>query len=109
TMAGPAWTGLGRPEDFGGAGLDFVGMVVVLEEMGRVVLPGPFFSTLVGAVAVLDAGTAAQRQEWLPKVAAGEARVTLAQLEPNARWDADGIELEARKADGGFALSGTKL
>jgi len=108
-MAELGWTGLVLPEDFGGAGLDFVDMVVVLEEMGRVVLPGPFFSTLVGAVALLDAGSAAQKQEWLPKIAAGEARVTLAQLEPNARWDADGIELEARKADGGFALSGTKL
>jgi alkylation response protein AidB-like acyl-CoA dehydrogenase len=108
-MAELGWTGLVLPEAFGGAGLDFVDMVVVLEEMGRVVLPGPFFSTLVGAVALLDAGSAAQQQEWLPKIAAGEARVTLAQLEPNARWDADGIELEARKADGGFALSGTKL
>jgi len=108
-MAELGWTGLVLPEDCGGAGLDFVDMVVVLEEMGRVVLPGPFFSTLVGAVALLDAGSAAQKQEWLPKIAAGEARVTLAQLEPNARWDADGIELEARKADGGFALSGTKL
>src|SRR5437660_8366169 len=108
-MAGLGWMGLVLPEEFGGAGLDFVDMVVVLEGWGRWVLPGPFFSTLVGAVAVLDAGSAAQKQEWLPKIAAGEARVTLAQLEPNARWDADGIELEARKADGGFALSGTKL
>jgi alkylation response protein AidB-like acyl-CoA dehydrogenase len=108
-MAELGWMGLILPEPYGGSGLTFVDMVVVLEEMGRVVLPGPFFSTLVGAVALLDAGSAAQKQEWLPKIAAGEARVTLAQLEPNARWDADGIELEARKADGGFALSGTKL
>ncbi len=108
-MAELGWMGLILPEDHGGAGLDFVDMVVVLEEMGRVVLPGPFFSTLVGSVAILDGGSTAQKQELLPKIAAGEFRVTLAQLEPNARWDAEGIELEAKKAGGGYALSGTKL
>src|SRR5499427_36827 len=67
-MAELGWTGLVLPEDFGGAGLDFVDMVVVLEEMGRTVLPGPFLSTLVGAVALLEGGSAAQKQELLPKL-----------------------------------------
>src|SRR6059058_6655926 len=71
-MAELGWMGLILPERYGGAGLDFVDMVVVLEEMGRVVLPGPFFATVVGAVALLDAGSAAQKQEWLPKIAAGD-------------------------------------
>src|SRR2546430_13827283 len=108
-MAELGWMGLILPEAHGGAGLDFVDMVVVLEEMGRVVLPGPFFSTLVGSVALLQAGSAAQKGEWLPKIAAGEARVALAQLEPNARWDADRIELEARKMGAGVTHSRTKL
>jgi alkylation response protein AidB-like acyl-CoA dehydrogenase len=109
-MAELGWMGLILPEEYGGAGLDFVDMVVVLEEMGRVVLPGPFFSTVIlGGVALADGGSAAQKQELLPRLAAGDLRVTLAQLEPSARWDAEGIQLEARKSGGGYALSGTKL
>ena len=109
-MTGLGWMGLILPEEHGGAGLDFVDLIVVLEEMGRVVLPGPFFSTVVlGGVALLEGGSAAQKKELLPKLAAGKLRVTLAQLEPNARWDAEGIALEARAAGGGYKLSGTKL
>ncbi len=109
-MADLGWMGLILPEEHGGAGGDFVDMVVVLEEMGRVVLPGPFFSTtILGGVALNDGGSPAQKKELLPRLAGGELRVTLAQLEPNARWDAEGIELEAKRAGGGYALSGTKL
>jgi alkylation response protein AidB-like acyl-CoA dehydrogenase len=109
-MAELGWMGLILPEEHGGAGLDFVDMIVVLEEMGRVVLPGPFFSTVIlGGVAIAKGGSAAQKQEFLPRLAAGKLRATLAQLEPNARWDADGIQLEARQAGGGWRLSGTKL
>jgi len=108
-MAELGWMGLILPEAHGGAGLDFVDMIVVLEEMGRVVLPGPFFSTLVGAVAIDAGGSAAQKEDLLPRLAAGRLRVTLAQLEPSARWDAEGIGLEARPAAGGYKLSGTKL
>ena len=109
-MAELGWMGLILAEEHGGAGLDFVDMVVVLEEMGRVVLPGPFFSTaILGGVALSDGGSAAQKLEFLPKLAAGELRATLAQLEPSGRWDADGIQLEAKPAGGGYRLSGTKL
>ena len=109
-MAGLGWMGLILPEEHGGAGLDFVDLIVVLEEMGRVVLPGPFFSAVVlGGAALLEGGSAAQKKELLPKLAAGKLRVTLAQLEPSARWDAEGIALEARPAGGGYKLSGTKL
>ena len=109
-MAGLGWMGLILPEEHGGAGLNFVDLIVVLEEMGRFVLPGPFFSTAVlGGVALLEGGSAAQKKELFPKLAAGKLRLTLAQLEPSARWDAEGIALEARPAGGGYKLSGTKL
>jgi alkylation response protein AidB-like acyl-CoA dehydrogenase len=109
-MAELGWLGLILPEEHGGAGGDFVDLVVVLEEMGRVVLPGPFFSTaILGGVAIKEGGSAEQKQELLPKLAAGELRVTLAQLEPNARWDAEGVELEAKKSGAEYRLSGTKL
>jgi alkylation response protein AidB-like acyl-CoA dehydrogenase len=109
-MAGLGWMGLVLPEQYGGSGLDFVDMIVVLEEMGRAVLPGPFFATVIlGGIAIAQGGTDAQKQAYLPKIADGSLKVTLAQLEPSGRWDADGIGLEAKPSGGGFTLSGTKL
>ena len=81
-----------------------------MEEVGRAVMPGPFLATvLLGGAAIAEAGSAAQRREWLPRIAAGEAKATLAVTEPNARWDAAGITATAREARGGFTLSGTKM
>jgi len=109
-LAEQGWLGLVYPEEYGGAGLGFVDLTVLMEEMGRVVMPGPFFSTvLLGGLAILEAGSAEQRKEWLTKIAAGEAKVALAWTEPNARWDAAGVTATAKAADGGFVLSGTKL
>ena len=48
------WLGLILPEEHGGSGLGFVDLVVVLEEMGRAVVPGPFLSTVIGTVALLE-------------------------------------------------------
>ncbi len=109
-MADLGWMGLILPEEHGGSGLDFVDLIVVLEEMGRVVLPGPFFSTVVlGAVALLEGGSEALKHEILPRVATGEVRLTLAQLEPSGRWGADGIALAAKPDGAGYVLDGTKL
>jgi alkylation response protein AidB-like acyl-CoA dehydrogenase len=109
-MAELGWMGLILPEAYGGSGLDFVDMVVVLEEMGRVVLPGPFFSTVIlGGVALLEGGSDAQKQAWLPKIADGSVKATLAHLEPSGRWDADGIALTATQGGEGWTLEGTKL
>jgi alkylation response protein AidB-like acyl-CoA dehydrogenase len=109
-MAELGWMGLILPEEHGGSGLDFVDMVVVLEEMGRVVLPGPFFSTVILAgIAIAEAGSAAQKKAWLPKIADGSLKATLAQLEPSGRWDADGIQMSAKSEGGGYVLDGTKL
>jgi len=110
-LAELGWLGLIYPEAHGGAGLGLVDLTVVLEEMGRAVMPGPYFSTvLLGGLAILQAGSETQRATWLPRIAAGETRATLALLEEHPRWDAAGVTLGARPAKGGgFALSGTKL
>src|SRR5947209_19649071 len=77
-VAGLGWTALGIPEEYGGVGT-FLDLVVVLEEAGRALLPGPFFATMGLAVpALLEAGTEAQKKEVLGAVAAGDARATLA-------------------------------
>jgi alkylation response protein AidB-like acyl-CoA dehydrogenase len=109
-LAEQGWFGILYPEEAGGSGLGLVDMTVLMEEMGRAVMPGPFFSTvLLGGSAILEAGSQAHRQEWLPRIAAGSAKVSLAWTEPNARWDAAGIVATGRETAGGFTLSGTKL
>ena len=109
-LAEQGWFGILYPEEAGGSGLGLVDMTVLMEEMGRAVMPGPFFSTvLLGGAAIFEAGSPGQRQEWLPRVAAGSTKVSLAWTEPNARWDAAGIMATGRETAGRFLLSGTKL
>jgi len=109
-LAAQGWLGIVYPEEDSGSGLGLVDLVVLMEEMGRAVMPGPFLSTvLLGGSAIAEAGTPAQRRQWLPQIAAGGAKAALAWTEPNLRWDAAGIALLAREAGGGFTLSGTKL
>ncbi len=109
-MAGLGWTGLILPEQHGGAGLNMVDLIVVLEEMGRVVMPGPYFATVIlGGLAVDLGGSDAQKPKYLPGIAAGTLKATLAQVEESGRWDAEGITMPAKKAGAGYTLSGTKL
>jgi alkylation response protein AidB-like acyl-CoA dehydrogenase len=109
-LAEQGWLGIIYPEEEGGSGLGLVDLAVLMEEMGRAVMPGPFLSTvLLGGAAICEAGTPTLRQQWLPAIAAGKAKAALAWTEPNLRWDAAGITLRAREVGGGFTLSGTKL
>jgi alkylation response protein AidB-like acyl-CoA dehydrogenase len=109
-LAEQGWLGLIYPEAYGGSGLGFVDLTVLMEEMGRAVMPGPFFSTvLLGGLTILEAGSAAQKKEWLSKIASGEAKATLAWTEPNARWDAAGVTTTAKVSGGNVTLGGTKL
>ena len=109
-LADQGWLGIVYPEEDGGSGLGLVDLVVLMEEMGRAVMPGPFLSTvLLGGAAIAEADASAQRREWLPRIAAGDAKAALAWTEPALRWDAAGVTLPARETAGGFTLSGTKL
>jgi alkylation response protein AidB-like acyl-CoA dehydrogenase len=108
-MAGLGWTALGIPEEYGGVGT-FLDLIVVLEEGGRSLLPGPFFATMGLAVpALIEAGTEAQKKEALTAIAEGNARATLAFTEPSGRWDAGGVTLTAKPVGGGWRLDGVKL
>ncbi len=109
-VAEQGWLGLVFPEAYGGSGLGFVDLTVLMEEMGRAVMPGPFVSTvLLGGLTILEAGSSAQKEAWLPKVAGGQAKTALAWTEPSGRWDAAGVTTTAKPAPGGWVLSGTKL
>ncbi|MBC7769586.1 MAG: acyl-CoA/acyl-ACP dehydrogenase [Phycisphaerales bacterium] len=78
-IAALGFAGVIIPEEYGGAGLGYVALGAVLEEGGRTLVASPLHSSaLAGASALLLAGTDAQKQEWLPKIAAGEVVATLA-------------------------------
>lgn len=109
-MAGLGWMGLSFPEKYGGADMSFLDLAVLLEEMGRACLPGPYFSSVIlGGLAILDIGSEEQKQEYLPKIANGEIIFTLALTEPSASYDAAAITLEAVAEGDSYVLSGTKL
>lgn len=110
-MAEMGWLGAAIPEEYGGAGLGHEGLCVLAEEVGRAVAAVPFSSTLyLAAEAILLGGSAEQKAEWLPRIAAGEAIFTLAWSEGAGNPSADGIA--ARVHGGqleGERVSGVKL
>ena len=109
-LAEQGWLGLIIPEKYGGVELEFQDLTILLEEMGRFMLPGPYFSNVVlGGMSIMDSGTEEQKQEYLPRIAEGQIIVTLALNEPSGRWDPEGIQLTATEAGGKYALNGTKL
>lgn len=104
------WLGIMVPEDFGGAGGSFLDLVVILEETGKSLLPGPFFATaLLGTTALLAGGSAGQKSALLPKIVEGTHIVTLALAEKSGRYDAAGVTLAAKAKGSDFTLSGEKM
>lgn len=104
------WTGLVMPEQYGGTAGSFLDLAVLLEEMGRALVPGPFFATVVlGGLTVLDAGAEAQKRDILPRISAGELTMTLALTEPSASYEPWGIETAAVRQGDSYVLSGVKL
>ena len=109
-MAELGWMGLVVPEAYGGAGVGMLELALLCEQLGRCVVPGPFFSSAVLAtLALVHGGSSAQKKRWLPRLASGEAVGTLALLEESDRVDAPGVAMRARARGGKWALSGTKL
>jgi len=104
------WLGILIPSEFGGNESTATDAAVLYEELGRGPLPGPFFSSgVLGALTVMEAGTDEQRRTLLPRVATGDAVLTVAISEPNASWGPQGITLRAQRQGARYRLHGTKL
>lgn len=110
-MADLGWMGIMFPEQYGGAGGDFLDLLVLLEEMGRACLPAPFFSTVVlGGIPILEAGAEPQKKEFLTKIASGNLILTLAHIEPATRkFDPYLIEVQALAGPNDYSIDGIKL
>src|SRR4051794_34836728 len=101
--------GLTLPEEYGGSGMTMVDAAIVYEELGRALVPTPHFVSCVLSAGVLArSGDAALQQAWLPRIASGEAVMTVAWLEPSGGFGDNGINLTATPTGDGFVLDGVK-
>ena len=109
-VADLGWLGLIFPEEYGGGGMDFLSLAVLLEELGRACFPGPFFSSVVlGGMTILDMGTDEQKQKYLPGIISGETIFTMALTEPVGGLTAASIKVKATADNDGYVINGTKL
>jgi alkylation response protein AidB-like acyl-CoA dehydrogenase len=100
------FTGIMVPEANGGMGMGHVEAGIVLEEIGRNLTPSPFLTTAIAAVEALKA-SGRLSEEWLPKIASGDAIVALA-IDESAKHRPEATNLKAARSGNGFKLSGTK-
>jgi len=104
------WMGLAFPEEYGGGGMSFLDLAILLEEMGRVLFPGPFFLTVtLGGLPILDIGSDEQKQKYLPDIISGKAIFTMTLTEADGKYDAASVKVKATAADNGYVINGTKL
>ena len=101
------FAGLLVPEAFGGSGLGAVEAGVVMEEIGRTLMPSPFFSTAVLGVSALNRGSDAQKSEYLPKIASGALLAALA-IDEGAKHRPLQTAMKAARSGNGFKLNGAK-
>jgi len=105
-VADQGYTGIIFPEEYGGVGLGKVELILLMEEAGRALVPGPLFSTVALAGAVIDAvASPEQKKIYLGPICSGQVRSTIAMLEANASWDPADLRLSAA----GGRLTGEKL
>src|SRR3954468_965157 len=100
--------GLYIAEDDGGLGMGPVAGMVVMEELGRGIVLEPFAQTLIAGAVLGGYGGADVKDAWLPRIAGGQAMVTLAYQERKARYKLDVCEASASKAGDGYTVTGAK-
>ncbi|MCP5056184.1 MAG: acyl-CoA/acyl-ACP dehydrogenase [bacterium] len=108
-MAEAGLVGVLIPESHGGGGLGLLEAALVYEELGRAMAPTPHFvSAVLSAGMLLEAGSEAQQEAWLPKIVAGDAILTPAWLEPDRGFGPEGVALAAKREGDEYLLSGVK-
>ncbi len=107
-LGGLGRLGLAIPERYGGAGLGWEELVVLLEETGRTLFPAPLISSVLAASAILESGDDTQKERWLSRIADGSCIGTLALIEEGDRLGPDGIQLRGEPDGDGFVLRGEK-
>ena len=107
-MSDLGWLGFAFDEEYGGYGGSFLDIAIIFEEMGRAVIPTPFFATVIQSGLLLqDFGSTEIKKEYLPKIAKGECISTLALVGKTGIYSKDEIGLEAEPSGGGYRLNGS--
>lgn len=102
------WQAIHIPEEYGGMGLGYVDLVVMLEQMGRYLLCSPFFSTVcLASNALIVAGTDEQKQQYLTQICEGSLTATLAYTSKNGQWDATAVQGIVTAQGDDYVLNGT--
>lgn len=103
------WLGLIFPEQYNGTGADFLDLVVLMEEMGKNILPGPFFPTVaLCALPILKYGTETQKKKYLVPVADGNSIWSLALIEKSGRFEVSDINTAAEFDGKNYVINGEK-
>lgn len=109
-MAEMGWMGLVLPEEYEGLNADFMDLMVLMEEMGRNILPGPFFHTVaLCALPILEYGNDTQKAEYLAPISRGEKIWTLAMTESSGGYGASAIKIGAKPEGEEFVINGEKM
>ena len=103
------WNGLVFPGQYGGGDGSFLDLVILLEETGRALLPGPLITTILGGIIILKAGNEEQKAALLPGIINGETIISLALAEPSMRYPGSSMATEALAQEGGYIINGMKL
>ncbi len=106
-IAEMGWAGILAPEEHGGADFGFMSMGVVLEQLGRTLTPSPLVSSAAVIVGLRRAASPALQEQWLPKLATGEAVIALA-VDEGAQHNPLSVALKATKAGKKWSLKGVK-
>jgi len=109
-MAELGWMALMFPEEYDGDGGQFIDTAIILEALGGMVCPSPFFSTVVQCgLVLLEGGTEEQKKALIPEISDGNLIMSLAQYEDNGSYDVSDVSLTAEADADGFRLNGTKM
>ncbi|MGH7856433.1 MAG: acyl-CoA dehydrogenase family protein, partial [Candidatus Binatia bacterium] len=96
-LAGLGVTGLTVPAELGGSGLELLDLALAAEELGYGAAPGPFLGNAMATVALAESEDAEQRNRWLPRIASGEAVLTVAFGEEESSWDPAALRTRAAR------------
>jgi alkylation response protein AidB-like acyl-CoA dehydrogenase len=107
-MAALGWTGIVLPEEYGGSGLGYSHLMVVMEEIGRGLMPEPMIPTVLASSALLLGGSEAQKRALLPGVVKGDSLIAVAFQEGDSRFDPTRVRTRAERAGTRWRLSGEK-
>lgn len=108
-MADLGWMGIVFPEEYGGTDGNFIDLILLLKEMGRTLVPGPFIPLILSGLAILQYGKEEQKKELLPPLIVGEKILTPALMPPDFKAAESPVVEQVNVKKGYFTLSGIRL